>query len=77
MVQWSGRHASTAGSIDSIPDWETKIPHAMWHSQSKRERKKKRDMFECSLDEPMNYIILLFNFIEDLSKTGRHFLVYC
>lgn len=40
-------------------------------AQPKKKRKgKKRDMVECSLDEAVNYVILLFNFIEeDLSKT--------
>ena len=53
-------------------DWGTKILHATCHvAQPKKKRKgKKRDMVECSLDEAVNYIILLFNFIEeDLSKT--------
>ena len=72
MVQWLGFHASIAGSIYSSPDWGTKILHATCHvAQPKKKRKgNKRDMVECSLDEAVNYIILLFNFIEeDLSKT--------
>ena len=29
VVQWLGLHASTAESTGSIPDWGTKIPHAV------------------------------------------------
>ena len=32
-VQWLRLHTSTAGSMDSIPSWGTKISHATWHGQ--------------------------------------------
>ena len=32
-VQWSRLHISTAGGMESIPDWETKIPFTMQHGQ--------------------------------------------
>ena len=32
-VHWLRLHAFIAGSSDSIPDWGTKIPYAMWHDQ--------------------------------------------
>ena len=34
-VQWLRLHASTAGGLDSISGWRTKIPHASGHSQKK------------------------------------------
>ena len=36
VVQWLRLLALTAGSVDSIPDWETKILHAVWCGQKKR-----------------------------------------
>ena len=33
VVQWLRFHASTVGSIDSIPGWRTKIPDTTWHGQ--------------------------------------------
>ena len=32
-VQWIEIHTSTIGDMSSIPDWSTKIPHAMRHGQ--------------------------------------------
>ena len=32
-VQWLRHQVSTAGSTGLIPDWETKILHAMQHGQ--------------------------------------------
>ena len=32
----------TAGSVGSIPGWGTKILHATWCSQKKKERKKEK-----------------------------------
>ena len=32
-VQWLRLHASTPGSMGSIPGQGTKIPHAIWHTQ--------------------------------------------
>ena len=37
-VQWLGLHASTAGGMSLIPGWGTKIRHAAWCSQKKKER---------------------------------------
>lgn len=54
--------------MDLIPDWGTMIPHATCGTAKEKRERKKKDMFECSLDGPVNYIILLFNFTEDLSK---------
>ena len=39
-VQWLRLHASTAGGTGSIPGCGTKIPHAMWHGQKKKKKKK-------------------------------------
>ena len=36
MVQWLRLHPSNTGVMGLIPDWGTKIPHAMWSSQKKR-----------------------------------------
>ena len=33
MVQWLTVCTSTAGGMDLIPHWGTKISHAMWRSQ--------------------------------------------
>ena len=38
MVHWSKPHASTAGGMGSIPRWGTKVSHAAWHGQKKKER---------------------------------------
>ena len=35
MVQWLGLGAFTAVGLGSIPGWGTKIPQAMWCSQTK------------------------------------------
>ena len=35
-VQWLRLHASTAGSMGSIPGWGTKISHATWHGQKEK-----------------------------------------
>ena len=32
-VQWLGLHASIAGSMGLKPDWEPKIPQAMWFGE--------------------------------------------
>ena len=36
MVQWLRHHASTAGAMGLIPGQGTKILHAAWHSQKKK-----------------------------------------
>ena len=36
MVQSLRLHASTAGGVDSIPCWGTKISHAVWHGKKKK-----------------------------------------
>ena len=38
---WLRFHASIAEGTDSIPNWGTKIPYAMWHGQNKTKRKQK------------------------------------
>ena len=37
-VQWLELHASTAGDMDLIPGWGTKIPQAAWHGQKKKKK---------------------------------------
>ena len=32
-IQWLEIHTSAIGDMSSIPDWGTKIPHAMQHGQ--------------------------------------------
>ena len=34
--KWSRPRTSNAGIESPIPGWETKISHAMWHSQKRR-----------------------------------------
>ena len=41
-VQWLGLCASPAGGVGSIPGQETKIPHAVWHSQKQNKQKYAR-----------------------------------
>ena len=41
-VQSVRNHASTAGDLDSIPGWGTKIPNAMWSGQKKKNRKTEK-----------------------------------
>ena len=41
VVQWLGLGALTAGGVDSIPGWGTKILHAMPCGQKKKKKKKK------------------------------------
>ena len=31
VVQWLGLCVLTAEGLSSIPSWQTKIPHTMWH----------------------------------------------
>ena len=40
-VQWLRPHAPNAGSLGSIPDWGTKIPHVMWRGQKKKKQEGK------------------------------------
>ena len=35
-VQWLRLHASNAETMASIPDWGTKIPHAVWPKKKQR-----------------------------------------
>ena len=44
VFQWLGLGASIAGGTGSIPGGRTKIPHAVWHGQKKRKRKKELDL---------------------------------
>ena len=39
-VQWLELCTSTAGGLELIPGLVTKILHAQWYSQKKKERKK-------------------------------------
>ena len=39
MVQWLRLHATNAGDSNSIPDWGTKIPHAVWYGQKKEKKR--------------------------------------
>ena len=41
MVQWLRLHASNRGDADSIPDRETKIPHAVQLQKQIKTLKKK------------------------------------
>ena len=41
-VQWLELCASTVGGLGLIPGLGTKILHAQWNSQEKKERKKER-----------------------------------
>ena len=45
VVQWLRLHTSAAGGMDSIPDLETKIPHAMLHSQKEEREKRNKPIF--------------------------------
>ena len=38
-VQWLRLHASNAETMASIPDWGTKIPHAVWPKKKSKEMK--------------------------------------
>ena len=38
-VQWLRLHASNAETMASIPDWGTKIPHAVWPKKKRKEMK--------------------------------------
>lgn len=38
-VQWLRLLVSTVADAGSIPDQETKIPHAMWHSKNKNKKR--------------------------------------
>ena len=49
-VQWLGLCASTAGGAGSIPGWGTKIPHAVWYGQNKKEKPK------CNKNSKRTYI---------------------
>ena len=40
LVQWLGLWALTAGGVDSIPGWGTKILHAMQRGQKKKKSNK-------------------------------------
>ena len=42
VVRWSRLCASTAEAVGSIPGQETKIPHAVWHSQKQNKQKYAR-----------------------------------
>ena len=41
VVQWLRLCASTAGGLGLIPGQGTKIPHATWHNQKKKNKKTK------------------------------------
>ena len=45
-VQWLKLHASNAGGAGSIPDWWTKIPHAVRRSQEIKKKEKDWDLLE-------------------------------
>ena len=53
-VQSVRNHASTAGDLDSIPGWGTKIPNAMWSGQKKKkiekQKKKKKNYQKTCLN---------------------------
>ena len=39
--QWLRLCSSTAEGVGFIPDWGTKIPHAMWHGQEQKTKQNK------------------------------------
>ena len=43
VVQWLRLHPSTAGGMDNIHGWGTKVLHAMWDSQNVKKRERERD----------------------------------
>ena len=43
VVQWLRLHPSTAGGMDNIHGWGTKILHAMWDIQNVKKRERERD----------------------------------
>ena len=43
MIQWLGLHAFTAGGMGSIPGPGTKVPHAAWQGQKKKEREREEE----------------------------------
>ena len=43
VVQWLGLRASTAGGMDSIPGWGTKILHTVQHGKKKKKKKRKKE----------------------------------
>ena len=42
MAHWLRLHASTARGTSVVPGWGTKIPHAVWHSQKKKKKERKK-----------------------------------
>ena len=42
VVQWLGFRAPIAGGMGLIPGLETKIPHAIWRGQKKKNNKKNK-----------------------------------
>ena len=53
-VSWLRLHAVTADSTGPIIGQGTKILHAMWHGQIKKEKKKK----SCSLSQPTHFSLI-------------------
>ena len=57
MVQWLGFQASTARGADLIPDWGTRILHAVQHDQKKNVLKQPNDQMRAIYPETeINYI---------------------
>ena len=63
-VQWLGLCASTAGGVGSIPGQETKIPHAVWHSQKQNKTKPRPKTKQTK------------NMLEQLPNSEKHFRYY-
>ena len=63
-VQWLGLCASTAGGVGSIPGQETKIPHAVWHSQKQNKTNPRPKTKQTK------------NMLEQLPNSEKHFRYY-
>ena len=61
-VQWLTLCAFNAVGMGLIPDWGTKIPHALWYGQNKHKNKQpppqKKTQTKPMLSLSLNYFIL-------------------
>ena len=48
-VQWLRHHVSISRGTDLIPGRGSKIPHAMWHGQIKKSRRKETPKYSTSI----------------------------
>ena len=46
VVQWLGLRAGAAGSVGSISDWGTGIPHAVPQGTPQKKSKQTKDTFQ-------------------------------